>query len=366
MLDSSHQRSHSWNAAPLATPQALSALLDAVSVKSQQRLPAGGLQLLTGECRPTEPSEESALNSAISRLRDFPGPKHTTNCVSQCAYTTRTGVDTDVPKKVNQDSFIIKSDLQAVPGQYLFAVCDGHGPAGHLVSQLIKAKLGNFLEASLPQDPSSESELRRALQEAIRKTVQAVHEAPIDLKYSGSTLTCVLIRGAWLVTANLGDSRAELGHTRRGWALHELTRDHKPDLPEEESRIRSCGGRVEPIRDALGRPVSVSRVWLAAQNVPGLAMSRSVGDKLAASVGVISEPEFTHYSLQSHDKFLILATDGLWEFVTSHEAVNIVRNAWETTTVDDACDWLVDTAVSRWTRLGSSVDDITVLVIFFR
>ena len=95
-------------------------------------------------------------------------------------------------------------------------------------------------------------------------------------------------------------------------------------------------------------------------------MSRAIGDKLAASVGVISEPELTQYRLQSHDKFLVLATDGLWEFVSSHEAVNIARNAWETTTVDDACHWLVTTAVSRWNRLSSSVDDITVLVIFFR
>jgi len=33
------------------------------------------------------------------------------------------------------------------------------------------------------------------------------------------------------------------------------------------------------------------RVWLKSENVPGLAMTRSMGDAVAASVGVSWKPE---------------------------------------------------------------------------
>ena len=48
-------------------------------------------------------------------------------------------------------------------------------------------------------------------------------------------------------------------------------------------------------------------------------MSRSFGDEVAASVGVIAEPEVTEYLLTKNDKFLIMATDGIWEFMSSQE-----------------------------------------------
>ncbi len=48
-------------------------------------------------------------------------------------------------------------------------------------------------------------------------------------------------------------------------------------------------------------------------------MSRSFGDKVAATVGVICEPEIIEWKLTSEDKFLIVASDGLWEFLDSDE-----------------------------------------------
>jgi serine/threonine protein phosphatase PrpC len=48
-------------------------------------------------------------------------------------------------------------------------------------------------------------------------------------------------------------------------------------------------------------------------------MSRSFGDEIAGDVGVIAEPEVQEYSLSENDKFLILATDGIWEFINSQE-----------------------------------------------
>ena len=46
-------------------------------------------------------------------------------------------------------------------------------------------------------------------------------------------------------------------------------------------------------------------------------MSRSIGDFVAQTVGVIPEPEIIHREISETDKFIILASDGLWEFIES-------------------------------------------------
>jgi serine/threonine protein phosphatase PrpC len=52
-------------------------------------------------------------------------------------------------------------------------------------------------------------------------------------------------------------------------------------------------------------------------NVPGLAMTRSFGDKLGAQAGVIAVPEVQEYTIAVEDKFIIIASDGVWEFLSS-------------------------------------------------
>lgn len=42
----------------------------------------------------------------------------------------------------------------------------------------------------------------------------------------------------------------------------------------------------------MGNPVGPARVWLKHENIPGLAMARSIGDKIAAQVGVIPDPGY--------------------------------------------------------------------------
>lgn len=69
-----------------------------------------------------------------------------------------------------------------------------------------------------------------------------------------------------------------------------LSRDHKPDAKDEKERIISWNGRIDTFREPNGDPIGPARVWLKHENVPGLAMSRSIGDLVAASVGVSAEP----------------------------------------------------------------------------
>lgn len=70
-----------------------------------------------------------------------------------------------------------------------------------------------------------------------------------------------------------------------------MSRDHKPNDADESVRILAKGGRIEAFKDYMtGEEMGPSRVWLLNEDVPGLAMSRSIGDFVAQSVGVIPDP----------------------------------------------------------------------------
>jgi serine/threonine protein phosphatase PrpC len=53
-------------------------------------------------------------------------------------------------------------------------------------------------------------------------------------------------------------------------------------------------------------------------------MSRSFGDNVASSVGVSCDPEIIIRKLNSEDKFLCIASDGIWEFMDNKPVTNIV------------------------------------------
>ena len=114
----------------------------------------------------------------------------------------------------------------------------------------------------------------------------------MDLSFSGSTIiSCYLIHNR-LYCANVGDSRAILGKSKSGnWSAIPLSEDHKPSLEREAERIRRMKGRVEAFKDEYGESIGPLRVWVQGDNVPGLAMTRSFGDLVGASVGVSPIPE---------------------------------------------------------------------------
>lgn len=66
------------------------------------------------------------------------------------------------------------------------------------------------------------------------------------------------------------------------------------------------------------------RVWLKNEDIPGLAMTRSFGDAMAARVGVNAVPENKTFDLTLDDKIIVLASDGVWEFLENQTVANIV------------------------------------------
>jgi len=107
-------------------------------------------------------------------------------------------------------------------------------------------------------------------------------------------------------------------------------------------------GRVDPFREPDGQPIGPARVWLKEENIPGLAMSRSIGDRIASSVGVIPEPEFFELELNKDDKFIVIASDGIWEFIDNNKCVEIVAKHWEKNDPQGACKELTQIATQHW------------------
>lgn len=287
------------------------------------------------------------------------------NVVMRCAYKSRVGFVNNRNKKHNQDAFIIHPYLKKVKGQYLFAVCDGHGVHGHDVSEFIKEFLVRNIEESIPDTNIDMDTLISALRTGVLTTNLQLSESGINVGFSGSTLNAILIRSSLVLCANVGDSRSVVAKKRGdSWHAISLSRDHKPDLPSEAARILSNNGRVESYFDQNGMSVGPARVWLANQQIPGLAMSRSLGDVVASSVGVIADPEIQVYELTYEDKFIIIASDGIWEFISSEEAVCMVSSLWQSGNAESCCDKLVKEATIRWQKEDENIDDMTVIVIF--
>lgn len=97
-------------------------------------------------------------------------------------------------------------------------------------------------------------------------------------------------------------------------------------------------------------------------------MSRSLGDGECKAVGVIPDPSLSHVTIDAAsstegdgDLFIIVASDGVWEFIESEEACRIVGAHLGNAT--EACTALVQEAAARWKRFeGSYRDDITAIV----
>lgn len=111
------------------------------------------------------------------------------------------------------------------------------------------------------------------------------------------------------------------------------------------------------------------RVWLKNKQVPGLAMTRSIGDLVAASVGVISEPEiFVYSNLKPSDKAIVIASDGIWDRMTNKEITQIVMSDqfYSKRDSDGAAQLLIKESVSRWTKEQGMVDDITIIIVYLK
>lgn len=239
----------------------------------------------------------------------------------------------DVGKfKDNQDRGVVCYPFNCTKSENraLFIVADGHGEHGHNVSDFVVKDLITELSC-VDYDNEKDMDFEAIRSCFLRTNEHCGHpDCTFDAQTSGTTCVAALLRPTYVVTANVGDSRAVVGR-RAGdapskaktpflYKAHDLTVDHKPDSTDEKERIEKAGGFVtQPEWSAS------SRVWLDAKcSWPGLAMARSIGDHCVKSVGVTAEPDIARYDFQQDDAFIVMATDGIWEFLSSDDVVQIV------------------------------------------
>ncbi|KOO34445.1 protein phosphatase 2c containing protein [Chrysochromulina tobinii] len=125
------------------------------------------------------------------------------------------------------------------------------------------------------------------------------------------------------------------GHGRAGEKVSEFVLQHLPAVlaAQGEALWSDVGGTLKyayvqvdsdlanEMDASAGANGSPARVW---HNLRGLAMARSIGDHAAATVGVISEPEITEYDIVEDDFAIIIATDGVWELLSSQQVADIL------------------------------------------
>ena len=103
------------------------------------------------------------------------------------------------------------------------------------------------------------------------------------------------------------------------------------------------------------------RMWLPHAGFPGCAFSRSFGDACAEEIGCFAEPEVARLALGAADAFVVLASDGVWEFLTNQAVLDIVARFDNPV---EACHAVVARAYKLWIEREGRSDDITIICVF--
>ena len=283
---------------------------------------------------------------------------------------SKTGYAGEDEKKINQDNYFVFRNFVNNVNYIFMAVCDGHGAVGQEISSFLKENLPIDLNHALRDSNLDilKDDISQIITDIfIKENTKLISNEMINSMLSGSTCVSVIYTPIKLITANVGDSRIILGKfdpNTQSWQSMDLTIDHKPSLPQEEKRILEKGGRIEPMKDEDNSFIGPPRVWLKKQDYPGLAMSRSFGDRVAHSVGVSEEPEIKEYLFQKEDKFFVVASDGLFEFIPSQDIINIIKDYYLNRDIVGCCEYMYELSKKRWMEEEEVVDDITMILVF--
>ena len=226
-----------------------------------------------------------------------------------------------------------------------FGVFDGHG--GKIVSKYLKNNLPYYFIKKFDKDIYSRTDLISKYFMNVYDTIQnnLINEHPRVVHHCGST-ACVCVQYIdsnnknLLWVFNVGDSRAiKCNNTD---IAEQLSSDHKPNAPHERYRITQLGGQI----DFDGSD------W----RIKDLSLSRAFGD-LECKPYVSHLPQIYKYKINSKDKFIILACDGLWDVLSNQDAVDFINNLLINKYIGNYSKELAEYALSK-----GSMDNITVLV----
>ncbi|CAE7478291.1 unnamed protein product, partial [Symbiodinium pilosum] len=247
-------------------------------------------------------------------------------------------------------------------------VFDGHGPFGHHVANFVQETLPRMF---LQSQGFLQKEVEKALKDAFMETNQKCleHES-FDCQLSGTTATLAYISQRMLYIAHVGDSQAVVASKPKptkgsaapvGLEVEVLTPEHRLSQEAERQRVEASGGQVMQLEGDI--PL---RVFLKGKLYPGLVITRALGDKVGAEAGVSSEPAVRAVERRPEWQFLLMCSDGVWEFCDFKEAAEIIFK-YPPSKAQEAAEALAREAWDRWVKEeGNVVDDITVIVCWLR
>lgn len=197
---------------------------------------------------------------------------------------------------------------------------------------------------------------------------------------AGTTASIVICRGDHIFLAHVGDSTVVLA--KKGRRTVVLTKDHKPEDPEEkkaiEERGETCINAMEihpsvclsPGGYVRNRKYAKVRQVRCGEERRQLRMSRSLGDfwsfnPVTRKYAISAKPDVSIRPINPwpEDLFLILASDGLWDVMSPEEAVKFIWD-YKGTPDHGMVQALVSNAVMKW-RGKRRTDNIAVVVIIF-
>ena len=278
--------------------------------------------------------------SASNKILEFAGNGHHIGAVS----TTYGAASEQGRRPTMEDVHHVVRDVYPSGEKVsLFFVCDGH--SGKHVADLVAVLLPQVLQ---------ECECQRLLSDPatiLRDCFVAVDRAvfrKVRGRDGGATCTAAVLSGATLWIANLGDSRAV---ACEGGSAIQLSRDHKPFDTSEAHRVESCGGFIAFGR--VGGCLAITRAFGDFELKGGDRVLKDV------NIPVSNTPEISKFTMTSNTEFVIIACDGVWDVLSSQEAVTIVRRDISKG-VNMAAATLVRAAIEK-----GSCDNVTVLIANF-
>ncbi|PVD18490.1 hypothetical protein C0Q70_21039 [Pomacea canaliculata] len=244
-----------------------------------------------------------------------------------------------------EDRFNVITDLDDTRTS-VYGIFDGHG--GEFAADFVEKTLFKSIEVRLLRSSLNgvEKNFKSILtEEVLEVDRQLLTLARSTMEISGTTALLALVKNGTLAVANVGDSRGVICD-KHGKTIP-LSFDHKPHEMKERQRIQQAGGFV-----------SFNGVWRVAGV---LATSRALGDlPLKEKRFLTAEPDILTFDLEElQPKFMILATDGLWDCFSNVEAVEYIKE--RLSEPHFGAKSLVLQAYYR-----GSVDNITVMVVNFQ
>ena len=301
--------------------------------------------------------------------------------IKSCQSITVAGKKENGRIKINQDSYIIERNINGILDFNLFGVLDGHGKDGHYASQFVtRYVINNIKNHPLLKKCEQAKEIyQKIIFNGYQIIANIFTDADIEIqkqkfncKNSGTTCVIVIQLEDKIICANTGDSRAILIFDDNNYdnnlcnsKIYPLSYDCKPELPNERKRIYECGGTVERALDDNDEEGGPYRVWAFGENYPGLAMSRSIGDMDAKKIGVIPNPQIVEYTINNDSKYMLICSDGVWEFISNEEAMKIGNKYYLKNDAMGLCQELYKKSVDYWVKEDECIDDITAIAVFF-